>query len=108
MAKIPKQASAMPAGNARVYTRSTPPGSSVWRSCSGWEPLRPTMRFRVSPHHLWAVCRDVTWVPSLTAMPARRGSRGFSIARDKFLIHGGELVTKLIDESVKLTQVVIV
>jgi len=41
-------------------------------------------------------------------MPARRGSRGFSIARDKFLIHGGELVTKLIDESVKLTQVVIV
>jgi len=55
---------------------------------------------------MWAECLDVAWVPGLAAMPARRRSHRFSTARDKFSIDGGELVNKLIDESVKLTQVV--
>ena len=58
--------------------------------------------------HLWAVCPDVVWAPSYTATLARGGGRCLSVAGDKLLVHGGELVTQRTDENLQLTQIVIV
>jgi len=51
---------------------------------------------------------DACWAPRYTAMPARGGGRSLSLTGDKLLIDSRELVAKVTDESVQLTEIVIV
>jgi hypothetical protein len=64
------------------------------------------MGFGVWAHHLWAVAPEASWAPRYTGVRARGGSRSLAAPGDKLLIYDRELVAKVIDEKVQLTEVV--